>query len=55
MPKIKQEIQDNSKNNKTGKTVTRIKAKNIYITYRLHRQGFLTLEIPEIEYWREQL
>lgn len=31
-----------------------LRAKNINITYRMDRQGFLTMSIPEIELWREQ-
>lgn len=34
---------------------TYVVARDINITYRLHRQGYLTVEIPEIEVWREQL
>jgi hypothetical protein len=39
---------------KSKKTATHIVAKDIYLTFRLARQGYLTLEIPEIEIWREQ-
>lgn len=39
---------------KNTKTTIHMVAKNISITYRLHRQGYLTIEIPEIEIWREQ-
>ena len=31
-----------------------LRAKNINITYRMAKQGFLTMSIPEIEIWREQ-
>lgn len=36
------------------KTTTHVVTRNIFITYRMHRQGYLTVEIPEIEIWREQ-
>jgi hypothetical protein len=45
----------NKKQNTSKKcTTTRIVAKNISLTYRMAKQGYLTLEIPEIEVWREQ-
>lgn len=37
------------------KSTTHVVARNINITYRMHKQGYLTMEIPEIEIWREQL
>jgi hypothetical protein len=39
---------------KGTKTATHIVAKNISLTYRMAKQGFLTIEVPEIEIWREQ-
>lgn len=40
--------------NNTGKKQLVLRAKNINLTYRMTRQGYLTLSIPEIEIWREQ-
>lgn len=40
--------------NNTGKKQIVLRAKNISITYRMARQGYLTMSIPEIEVWREQ-
>jgi hypothetical protein len=38
----------------SSKTTTHVVAKNINLTFRLNRQGYLTLSIPEVEIWREQ-
>lgn len=39
---------------KSSDQATHIVAKNISITLYMARQGYLTMEIPEIEIWREQ-
>jgi hypothetical protein len=37
-----------------AKATTHVVARNISINFRLTKQGYLTIEIPEIEIWREQ-